>query len=145
MKHVQSHTDPNLVYETIATIFAVAVLIDKIKHDRELIEFAHACCFHNRLLRPTRINARETVMAWFERHAPKIETRLTRSSANDYILSLLTQIGDPALRLTVLSSIFAICVADSELHPEEMKLIELVKSTWRITLPAPERVADVVE
>lgn len=138
-------TSADRLYETVAHLFAVTVLIDGVKHDRELIEFAHACCFHNRLIRPTQINPRETVITWFHNNAPRVEKHLKGSLAEDYVRGLLRQVTDPAIRQTVLSSIYAISVADSELHPNEEALINMAKSLWNIALPTGDQLLAVVE
>lgn len=139
-----NRNDPETLYDTIATIFAVSVLLNETKHDRELIEFSHACCSHNRMIRPQKINPRETIVEWFHAHAPEIRNKLKDPLCEVYKIGLLRQVGEPTLHLTILSSIFAICIADGTTCSAEDDFIKTAEAVWGITVPTSDELEAVI-
>ena len=132
--------DSQQLFEYVATIFAVTVLLDDRERDPELIEFVHACMVHNHRLRPGVILSRQHLLKWFDANKEAIRARLHADDAEAYKTDLLSRIFDEDLQRGVLSSIFAISVADYELHDEETDFISRALAVWHTTMPTPEEV-----
>ena len=135
--------DADALFNAVASIFAVTVLLDKRKRDAELVEFTHACMVHNHTIRPGRIVSRRQLMQWFEAHREELEGRLEGDADHAFKASLLTRIHDEGLQRSVLSSIFTISVSDYELHDEESAFINRALSVWNANMPTPAEVEAV--
>ena len=135
--------DGDALFQTVATIFAATVLLDKRERDPELIEFTHACMVHNHKIRPGTILPRQTLQAWFNQHKGDLSATLSGPDAHDFKIELLSRISAPELQRSVLSSIFTISVADYELHDEETEFIQTALSVWNAEVPRIEELAAV--
>ena len=129
--------DSDSLFNAIATIFAVTVLLDQRERDIELVEFTHACMVQNHRIRPSKIISRQQILAWFAHHRETILGRLSADEDDRYKLGLLGRIHDPELQRSVLSSIFTISVADYELHDEESAFINQALRVWKTQMPTP--------
>ena len=130
--------DADTLYQVIAKIFAVTVLLDKRRRDPELIEFTHACMVHNHALRPGKIVSRRQIMEWFDAHRPELEDALSKDNALAYKTELLSRVKTKDLQRKVLSSIFTISVSDYELHSEESDFINQALRVWKTSMPTPD-------
>lgn len=128
-----SETDELL--QTIATIFAITVLLDKKQRDQELIEFCHAVSVANRHLRPDVILPRTTILKWYGELKPEVVSRLAGQDAWSWKRELLSRIPNAEIRNLVLASIFTISVCDYELRDEESAFIKLALDTWKTGVP----------
>ena len=129
-------TSQDQLFETIAKIFAVTVLVDGHERAPEMLEFVHACTVHNKILRKQRITPPEELTAWYHATKPAILEGLEREG-DPYKISLLSQITDADLRRSILSSMFTISVADHEFHGSENALIKIALATWDAVPPSP--------
>ncbi len=135
--------DSDALFQTVATIFAVTVLLDNRERDTELIEFCHACMVHNHKIRPGTILPRQKLSAWFTQNKRDISASLSGPDSKAYKSELLSRISVPELQRSVLSSIFIISVADYELHDEESEFIQRALSIWDTKMPRAEELAAV--
>ena len=135
--------DGDALFQTVATIFAITVLLDERERDPELIEFTHACMVHNHKIRPGTILPRQTLQAWFKQRKSDLSATLSGPDAQDFKIELLSRISAPELQRSVLSSIFTISVADYELHDEETEFIQTALSVWNAEMPRVEELAAV--
>jgi len=130
--------DANALFEIVAEILAVTVLIDERERDIELIEFTHMAMLHNHHLRPGKMMTREMFLDWFHAHKGNISKNLKMDSDNSYKIDLLEKITDKDLQRRMLSSMFSIAVCDYELHDEECQFIKSALKIWKTGMPTSQ-------
>jgi hypothetical protein len=135
--------DPDALFETVATLFAIAVLADHRIRDVELVEFVHACSVQNLKIRPDTLLSRREILDWFNRHKEKIEQALNSPDHDAYKTEVLSHILDMDLQRSVLSSIFTISICDYELHDEESAFITQALDVWKTSMPLPSEIERV--
>ncbi|MGB6229060.1 MAG: TerB family tellurite resistance protein [Litorimonas sp.] len=136
-------TKDDALFETVATLFAITVLVDEHEREPEMVEFVHACTVHNHRMRPSRIVTPGEWLSWFSTSRQTILDALDREG-DTYKIAHLSRITEPELRRSLLSSMFTISTADHEFHASENALIKVALATWDARPPTSaelERVA----
>lgn len=129
-------SDTDTLFQEIATIFAVTVLLDHKQRDQEMVEFCHAVMTINQHLRPGVILPRETILDWYESQKPSIITHLDAADAKNWKANLLRTVPTDALKRLVLASIFTISTCDYELRDEESAFIKTALNIWKTGMPS---------
>lgn len=132
------------LFETILKILAVSVLIDKRERDRELLEFTHCATEHSRQLHPDIMIDPDQIRAWYIDHKDALNVKLLGPDAATFKENLLGQIVDRGVQRAVLASIYAIAIADYELHDEECGFIKTALRVWGSKLPDPTEIGAIV-
>ena len=127
-------------FETILTLLAIAVLVDKKERDKELIEFYHCAKTHNQQLHPDQILCPDQIKMWFDNHKSHLSSRLRSDEAAEFQTEMLSRIGATGLQRQVLTSIFNISVADYELADTESDYLQLAVKVWKSPLPDAKEV-----
>ena len=139
--HPSDNASTDALMQTIGTIFAVTVLLDKRQRDEELVEFCNSVMSLNQRLRPGHILPRPHALNWYFEQKPMIQTQLATDVDDHWKTELLNGITDPSVQKLVMAAIFAICICDYDLQDEEAGFLKLALSVWNTGLPNAEELA----